>query len=134
MILVDTGPLVALIDRNDRHHEICLGAAGGLPATLQTVWPSLTEAAHLLSEIHGGPFRLLDLLGSGRLQLLDLDIDDVPRIRELMRKYSDLPMDLTDAALVRVSEREKIDTIFTLDRRHFSLYRPAHRRRLEIVP
>jgi uncharacterized protein len=55
-------------------------------------------------------------------------------MRFLMRKYQDLPMDLADAALVRVAEREKIGRIFTIDRRDFGIYRPAGIRRFEILP
>lgn len=55
-------------------------------------------------------------------------------MRALMKKYRDLPMDLADAALVRVAEREGIRRVFTLDRRDFSVYRPLRTGRLEIVP
>ena len=66
--------------------------------------------------------------------LAPLDESDAPRMRELMEKYHDLPMDLADAALVRVAERENLTEIFTLDRRHFSIYRPGRRRRFGILP
>ena len=55
------------------------------------------------------------------------------QLGELMEKYRDLPMDLADAALVRVAERESLTEIFTLDRKHFSIYRPGRRRRFAIV-
>jgi len=55
-------------------------------------------------------------------------------MRELMRKYRDLPMDLADAALVRVAEREKISRVFTIDRRDFELYRPRGIRRFTLLP
>lgn len=66
-----------------------------------TAWPVVTEAMHLLG----------------------FDTPDVPRMRALMRKYRDLPMDLADAALVAVAERARITRIFTLDRRDFAVYR-----------
>ncbi|MGH9316287.1 MAG: hypothetical protein ACRD1P_04175, partial [Thermoanaerobaculia bacterium] len=59
---------------------------------------------------------------------------DVPRMRELMHKYRDLPMDLADAALVRVAERERLSKVFTIDRRDFQLYRPKGIRRFTILP
>jgi hypothetical protein len=63
-----------------------------------------------------------------------LDDTDAPRMRELMEKYRDLPMDLADAALVRVAERDSLTRIFTIDRRHFSVYRPGRRgRRFSIL-
>lgn len=67
------------------------------------------------------------------LTLAPLDERDAPRMRALMEKYRYLPMDLADAALVRVSERESLRRIFTLDHRHVSLYRPS-RQRFSIVP
>ena len=68
------------------------------------------------------------------MTLAPLDTGDAARMRELMEKYRDLPMDLADAALVRIAEREGLTRIFTLDRRHFSIYRPGRRRRFAIVP
>ena len=59
---------------------------------------------------------------------------DVERMHELMRKYRELPMDLADAALVAVAERERSRTVFTLDRFDFSVYRPAKIRHFVIVP
>ena len=73
-------------------------------------------------------------LETDALSLADLDESDAPRMRKLMERYRDLPMDLADAALVRVAERESLTTVFTLDRKHFSTYRPGRRRRFAIVP
>lgn len=134
MILVDTGPLVALFDRSDPQHRRCREATALLPARLLTVWPVLTEAFFLLSEVRDAPESLWSFLTTGPVTVTHLEGDDLPRMKELMAKYSDLPMDLADAALVRVAERENLAKIFTLDQKHFSLYRPSHRRRLEIVP
>jgi hypothetical protein len=74
------------------------------------------------------------MLESGTLRIADLHADDCARMRHLMRKYRDLPMDLADAALVAIAERERISRIFTLDRRDFEIYRPAGIRRFEILP
>ena len=56
------------------------------------------------------------------------------KLNDLMRKYKDLPMDLADAALVRVAEREKLPRIFTIDRRDFEVYRPRGLPRFTIIP
>jgi predicted nucleic acid-binding protein len=101
---------------------------------LVTVWPAVTEAMYLLGKIPNGTERLWDVLADGRIELSPLDLGDLPRMRELMRKYRDLPMDLADAALVRVAERERIRRVFTLDRRDFELYRPSRLGRFEILP
>jgi predicted nucleic acid-binding protein len=77
---------------------------------------------------------LWGLLKTDGVKLLPLDASDLPRMRELMRKYRDLPMDLADAALVRVAERHRISRVFTIDRRDFALYRPRGIRRFATIP
>ena len=77
---------------------------------------------------------LWDMVTAGGVSLLSLATDDFPRMRELMWKYHDLPMDLADAALVRVAERERLKRIFTLDRRDFQIYRPMGIGRFELLP
>ncbi len=134
MILVDAGPLVALADRTDAHHKSCLKALGGLRDPLGTVWPALTEAIYLVQRWPVAQMELLNLVESGALRILPFGRDDMPRVKALMTKYRDLPMDLADAALVRVAEREGIRTIFTVDRRNFSLYRPLGLGRFKIIP
>lgn len=134
MILVDAGPLVALLSADDQHRRRCLEVMDTLRATLATVWPAVTEAMYLLRARPLAQDGLLRQLEGGSLRLLALDEQDTPRMRELMAKYRDLPMDLADAALVRVAERERISTIFTIDRRDFALYRPKGFRRFRIVP
>jgi predicted nucleic acid-binding protein len=74
------------------------------------------------------------MLARGALQFLPLDLTDVPRMRDLMSKYADRPMDLADAALVRVAEREGIRQIFTVDRKDFGVYRLHGRVRPNIIP
>jgi uncharacterized protein len=77
---------------------------------------------------------LWEMIERGPLQLLPLYVADVSRMRELMRKYADRPMDLADAALVRVAEREGIRKIFIIDRKDFSVYRLYNRLRPVLIP
>ena len=123
MILVDAGPLVALVDASDQHHSRCVDALKSFREPMATVWPPLTEAMYLLADLPKAQEELWVMLERGALRLLTLDTGDAPRIRELMRKYSNRPMDLADAALLRVAEREGIRKIFTVDRHDFSVYR-----------
>src|SRR5438094_3459899 len=134
MILVDAGPLVALIHRDDRHHEKCKAVLQSLREPLATVWPVVTEAMYLLGFSWQAQEALWEMLERGAMALFPLDMRDVPRIRELMEKYLELPMDFAAAALVRVAEREKVRRIFTLDRRDFQLYRPARLGRFSLLP
>ena len=77
---------------------------------------------------------LWDMFNARGLSFAEIGLDDFPRMRELMRKYRDLPMDLADAALVRVAEREGLRRIFTIDRQDFEIYRPHRFGRFEILP
>lgn len=132
-MLVDAGPLIALLDRRDRAHEACVEALKAIRTPLTTVWPAFTEAMYLLRESWPAQKALWSRVETGALTIVALSENDAPRMRELMEKYRDLPMDLADAALVRVAEREGFSDVFTLDGRHFSLYR-AGRRRFSVVP
>lgn len=133
-VLVDTGPLVALLDRSDPHHLSCQESLSSLDDSLVTVWPVLTEAMDLLRAYWQAQDALWEMIESGAVQIISLGMDDIPRMRELMRKYRDLPMDLADAGLVRVAERERLRRIFTLDRRDFQVYRPSRIGRFTILP
>ena len=134
MILVDAGPLVALVDADDQYHKKCVAALKVLQEPLVTVWPPVTEAMYLLGDLPKAQEALWEMLGRGVLQLLPLDLTDIPRMRELMSKYADPPMNLADAALVRVAEREGIRKIFTVDREDFSVYRLHGRVQPNIIP
>lgn len=134
MILVDAGPLVALANRSDAHHQACVDALQRLRGPLATVWPALTEASYLVRRWPAAQTAILSLVETGALRLLALGRDDIPRIQALLAKYRDLPMDLADAALVCVAERERITTVFTVDRRDFSVYRATGLGRFKVVP
>lgn len=134
MILIDAGPLVALVDAGDQHHAKCAAALKELREPLATVWPPFVEAMYLLSDLTVAQDALWEMLERGAVLLLPLDASDFPRIRELMRKYANRPMDLADAALLRVAEREGLRKIFTVDRGDFSVYRLHNRTRPILIP
>ena len=125
---------MALIHADDRHHASCRDALEQIRESLATVWPVITEAMYLLDFSSQAQDALWRLLERDAVKILPLDARDVPRMRELMRKYRDLPMDLADAALVRAAERERISRVFTIDRRDFEVYRPRGIRRFTILP
>ena len=134
MILIDAGPMVALISASDNHHEICRTTLESIAEPLATVWPAFTEAMYLLRSSWPAQRALWGMVERGTIEIIYLSIDDTRRMRELMDKYRDLPMDLADAALVHTAERERIHRIFTLDRRDFSVYRPVGVGRFSILP
>jgi predicted nucleic acid-binding protein len=136
MNLVDTGPLVALINKNDPQHGVCVQAARRLPKEpLITSWPCFTEAMYLLFRTCGYPAqRELWRWCQEKLLFLHLPAqDEVERMAVLMDKYRDTPMDLADASLVAMAEKLGFSRIFTLDR-DFYIYRLADGLSLECIP
>ena len=130
--LVDAGPLIALVLRTDQDHVVCAKTAASIPGPLMTTWPVLTEVVHVLGAIRNQD-AILEMVERGSLQILALDAGDVPRVRTLMRKYAARPMDLADATLVRVAERESIYRIFTLDA-DFRVYRIGRQQAFTVAP
>lgn len=132
-VLADAGALIALLDRDDAHHARCVEALKRIRDPLVTVWPALTEAMHLLAEAPRAPEALCDMVSDGALSLIPLDAADMARIKQLMQKYRDRPMDFADAALVRAAEREGLTRIVTFDA-DFAIYRLPRRARFTILP
>lgn len=131
-VLVDAGPLIALLDRSDPRHQCSVSTLETLRGPLRTVWPVVTEVAHFLGSAPAKDL-LLSLVATGEVALVNLDQEDVARMRELLVKYADVPMDLADAAVVRAAEREGIRRVFTFDG-DFRLYRPNHAAAFEVIP
>lgn len=133
-VLVDTGPLVAILSADDQYHHLCVSTLRELSGTLVSCWPVLTEVAWLLRRHPRILQQFFAAVGSGFLQLASLNNADAKVIGELMAKYENIRPQLADAALVYLSERDDIDGIFTLDRRDFSVYRRATKRAFQIIP
>jgi hypothetical protein len=94
----------------------------------------VVEAMYLLTFSWRAQKALWEMLETGALRLLPLDTADVPRMKQLMEKYRDRPMDLADAALVCVAEREGLRRILTLDRTDFTVYRLARKGGFALLP
>jgi predicted nucleic acid-binding protein len=131
-VLVDASALIALLDRDDAAHGRCVETLKRIRAPLVTVWPALTAAMHLLADAWRGLDALCDMVADGALKLIPLDTPDVGRIKQLMQKYHDVPMDVADAALVCTAERERLTRIVTFDR-HFEIYRLPRRGRFMVL-
>lgn len=134
MILVDAGPLVALVDADDQYHDKCVAALESFREPLGTVWPPVTEAMYLLADLPTAQEAIWEMLIREAIQLLPLHRQDISRIRELMRKYGNRPMDLADAALIAVAEREAVRKFFTIDQSDFAVYRLHGRVRPILFP
>lgn len=131
--LIDTGAILALLDRNDSWHRSCVEAFQGLPLPLATSAAVLAEVFHLLD----GPHEFApawQFLRSGAVTVLAIGDEDLSDLETLMARYKDCPMDFADATLVHLARREDLVTIFTIDHNDFETYRIEGKRRFRIVP
>lgn len=131
---MDTGPLVAILSGEDEHHETCVNTLRQIPGPLLSCWPVITEAAWLLRRSPRAVQQLLGSIDGSFLELLPLAGAEAESVAAVMKRYEDIRPQLADAALVYLAGRERIDTIFTLDQRDFSIYRSGRRRAFRIVP
>jgi len=123
VILVDTGPLVALFDPRDAQHERCRTVLAAIREPLTTTVPVLTEVFHVLSPHSRGATRVRDFVSQHGLGVWFLDEAGLERAFELMEHYADHPMDLADASLIVAAEALSTRRVFTVDRRDFAAYR-----------
>jgi predicted nucleic acid-binding protein len=132
--LVDTGGILALLDRDDRWHASCAASFQKLRLPLLTSEAVLTELFHLV----GDNWREVDaawrFVRSGALAIGTITNPDLPTLNALMAKYQDRPMDFADATLVHLARRESITLILTVDHNDFETYRIDGRKRFRITP
>jgi uncharacterized protein len=130
LILVDTGPLVALFDPRDAAHPRCRDILGTIREGLVTTVAVLTEAFHMLTPASRGASALRDFITQAGATVWFLDAPALVRAFELMEQYADHPMDLADASLIVAAERLATTKIFTIDREDFTTYRIRRGHRL----
>ncbi|WGZ94617.1 MAG: PIN domain-containing protein [Candidatus Thiothrix putei] len=123
MILVDTGPLVALFDPQDPYHKHCTKIMQTLHEPMVTTLPVLTEVFHLLCPDSQGSKALRQFIARNGLAVWLMDDAGVETALNLMEKYIDRPMDLADASLVVAAQCLKTNRVFTTDRNDFFVYR-----------
>jgi len=136
VILCDAGPLVALGDRTDPHHDECNDTLDLLAGEeLLTTWACLAEAMHLVFRFggHAAQDELWEYIARGVLLLRSHTDPEWSRMRVLMARYANVPMDLADASLVVSAERTGIHRIFTLDG-DFRVYLINDKDPFDIVP
>ncbi len=121
-ILIDSGPLIALFDRDDDYHLASKKFIQENQYELVTTIASLTETLHLLDFNRNAQIDFLSWVSAGAVSIEAITANDLYRIKELTLKYADLPMDFADACLVLLGEKLKINEIATVDR-DFDIYR-----------
>lgn len=134
MILIDTGPIVALLDRDDRYHTLCAEVLRGMRGGLITTWPVVTECFYLLNFSWEVQDSLWEFIERGGMEISLPDREMQARCRQLMKQYHDLPMDMADATLVALGESLGLSRIFTLDHKDFSVYRLRGKKRFVLIP
>jgi predicted nucleic acid-binding protein len=132
--LIDTGAVIALVDRNDRWHRPCRAALVDLQLPLATSAAVLTELFHLVAADPREVAAAWTFLRSGAVTVLPIADDDMSALQGLMARYADRPMDFADATLVHLAEREGLSTVFTVDHADFETYRIGGRRRFRVLP
>src|SRR5262245_58205891 len=114
-VLVDTGPLVAVLDRRDQYHELCTETLRHTRPPLLTCWPVLTEVAWLLRGQPRGLQRLLSSVSAGFLEILPLPDESLDEIAATHKRFQTLRPQLADMSLLYLAEAHDIQTVFTLD-------------------
>jgi uncharacterized protein len=133
-VLIDTGPLVAILSPTDHHHQICVDTFKKLQPPLITCWPVLTEAHYLLRQNKTAIMALFSMLEHGLIKVVELPQDSVSWLKQFNLKYHDIEAQIADISLCYLAETHNIDVIFTLDKRDFSIYRIRGNKSLIIMP
>jgi uncharacterized protein len=136
VIVVDTGPIVALLNDRDSHHQRCREFLTGYPGPLLVTAPVFTEVCLLIDSRRGTRAELafLNDVRAGLSMLVQLTTADLDRIAELVESYVSLPLGSVDASVIALTERLELLQVATLDHRHFSVVRSKHAEALSLLP
>lgn len=133
-VLMDTGPWVAMIDRSESRHGECVEWLRGFKGDIFTSEAVLTEVLYLLDFSSSAQSAALDFVLSGTITLVPSSLESLKRVKKLMKKYYDLPMDFADATLVCLAHDLDVRHVATFDKKHFTIYRLPAKRSFVIVP
>jgi uncharacterized protein len=136
MLIVDTGPLVAYLNRNDPDHNRCAELLESRTDDLIVTPYVVTETCYLIGKYVGAlaEVNLVEALAAGDLNQIDIPASDLIRMAELMRQYIGFPLGVADASVIAVAERLRASEVATLDQRHFRAVTPAHVTALKLLP
>lgn len=133
-LILDTGPLVALLDRRDPHHEWVSPRFAKVSGPLVTTGAVVTEATFLLQHVRDGIARLFEFLTHPRVRILDsFQPAGLRAAAILMQRYADTPMDLADATLVVLAGELGTHRVLTIDERGFRTYRLARNQSFRLI-
>lgn len=132
--ILDTGFLVALLDKSENNHEHCVAFFKSFKGSLLTTEPVLTEAVYLLGPSIAAQKACITFILKGGATLVPQSPESLSRGIALMEKYKDIPMDFADATLVVLAEEAEIAEVLTLDMRGFNSYRIHGRKAFNVFP
>lgn len=135
MILIDANAFIYICDKGQDKHLQFLKSVESITTDIVSTYPCLTEAMYFMGKLYGwhGQQLLWDFLSKNTIGLYQLSPDDLERMKNLMKKYSDVPMDFADASLVAAAEALATNKILTSDS-DFYVYRINGRKHFNIVP
>jgi predicted nucleic acid-binding protein len=132
-IIIDAGPLVALLDTDDQFHPWAKPAVARLEPFFSTCDAVLSETCYLLGENSAALSKLRLMVENEIVSSEFISSPELPAVFDLMERYADIPMSFADACLVRMVEQNPGSTVFTTDR-HFNVYRQHRRRLIPLMP
>jgi predicted nucleic acid-binding protein len=133
-VLIDTGPMVAIVSKDDAHHHQCVAQLEHLRGPFFTTWPVVTEALWLVRRDSTAVSAVFNGFAAGLWALVPLGPESLPWLEVFLGRYRKLGARLADASLVYLAEYQGIDTVFTLDYRDFTVYRFQKNKRLKLIP
>jgi uncharacterized protein len=125
-LIIDSGFFIALLNKKDQyHHQATCQIRSLSDRKWVTTWAIMTEVSHVLAKERAFHVmqRMLNLCENGGLTLFHIDTHHIPRLKQLMEKYQDLPIDLADASLILLAEELGHGEIVSTDKRDFGAYR-----------
>lgn len=127
--LIDSGPLIALFDKNDNYHARVLSFLKNFKGKLITSWAVITEVSHMLDFNLQVQIDFLKWIELGGIEIYEVSQNEIAQIRIMMEKYLDIPMDLADATLMYIANKENIKNIVSIDS-DFDIYRTLKKQNL----
>ena len=121
--ILDTGPWVALIDRSESQHDICVQWLKSYSGKLYSTEDVLTEVIYLLNFSVKAITAAIDFVLKSVLEIIPSSVESLKKVKNLIKKYSDLPMDYADATIVNLAMDTGIHNIITFDQKDFNIYR-----------
>jgi uncharacterized protein len=132
--ILDTGPWVALIDKSESKHDICVRWLKNFSGKLYSTESVLTEVLYLLNFSVKAQTAAIDFVLKSVVEIIPSSVESMKKVKILIKKYSDLPMDYADATIVCLAMDTGIYNIITLDQKDFNIYRFKKKQSFVIMP